>query len=138
MTVNLAREGRAKALVLRNADRRLVRPGQSLTDVVLPEKGSMDAGILMMLHHGISVERLRGKSGWSVSEAMVQVFAIVKRARLGLERRGGELFLVYPEADIGSGNDAAQLRRAVQSHREGTNTKTLVASTPKAEATISL
>lgn len=138
MTDQFARDGRKKALTLSKADRRLISPGQSLSDVVLPEKGSLDAGVLMMLHRGISVERLSGKSGWSASEVMVQVFAIVKRARLGLERRGGELFLVYPEAGLASANDAEQLREAVQAHRSETKGQPHFATTPKAEAAITL
>lgn len=117
MTLELARDGRTRALALRNADRKLISPSMSLSDVVLPPKGSLDAGLLMVLHRGVSVERLMGKSGWSSAEVMAHVFKIVKRARLGLERRGGELFLVYPEAELGSGNDAEHLRQAVQAHR---------------------
>lgn len=117
MSLQLARDGRARALALRQADRTLIKPATSLTDVILPKKGSLDAGLLMVLHRGVSVERLMGKSGWSAPEVMAHVFKIVKRARLGLERRGGELYLVYPEAELGSGTAADALRQAVQAHR---------------------
>ena len=80
-------------------------------------KGSLDAGLLMVLHRGVSVERLAGKSGWSPSEVMVQVFRIVKRARLGIERRGGELFLLYPETGMSSSSQGEELREAVKRYR---------------------
>jgi hypothetical protein len=117
MTLKLALDGRTRALALRKADRILVKPAAHLTDVVLPVKGSLDAGLLMVLHRGVSVERLAGKSGWSPSEVMVQVFRIVKRARLGIERRGGELFLLYPETGMSSSSQGEELREAVKRYR---------------------
>jgi hypothetical protein len=138
MTITLARTNRSKALALRNADRLLIAPAQNLNDVVLPQKGSLDAGLLMVLHRGVSVDRLMGKSGWSAAEVMVQVFKVVKRAHLGLERRGGEMYLVYPETRMGSGNDAEKLRQAVQSHRSEHAPRTVFATSPKADATIAL
>jgi hypothetical protein len=133
LSLQLAKNGRERALSLRQADRKLIAPASRLTDVILPKKGSLDAGLLMVLHRGVSVERLSAKSGWSSAEVMSHVFQIVKRARLGLERRGGELFLVYPEADMGSGNDADQLRQAVQARRAETLRPVPSGRTPKAD-----
>lgn len=138
MTLELARDGRERALTFRNADRKLIAPPQNLNDVVLPEKGSLDAGLLMVLHCGVSVERMMGKSGWSAAEVMVQVYKTVKRAHLGLERRAGELFLIYPEAELGSGADATRLREAVQAHRTEKTQTPHFAVSPKAEVRVAV
>ena len=138
MSLHLARSGRDKALRMRKANRKLVSPAHHLDEVILPRQGSLDAGVLMMLHRGVSAETLSAKSGWSRSDVMVQIFQVVKRARLGLERRDGMLYLIYPEADLGSSCDARTLREAVQARRADQVRMPFPATNPKAGMTMAV
>ena len=138
MSIDLARQGRRNALRMRHTDRKLIPPAPHLYQVKLPQKGSLDASLLLMLHRGISIEKLCAKTGWSASDAMMQIFQIVKRAKLGLERRNGNLYLVYPEADLGSSHDASTLRDAVQAHRSDAYVQPGTSRNAKVDATLAV
>lgn len=97
MNVEMARQGRIRALSLLNSDRLLVRAAQYGDDVVLPPKLSIDSYLLSELHTGLVVEKVMGETGWSSSKVMEQLYKTVKKARLGIERCDGVLHLVYPD-----------------------------------------
>ena len=97
MNVEMARQGRIRALSLLNSDRLLVRAAQHGDDIALPSKLSIDSYLLSELHHGLTLEKIVGETGWSSSKVMEQLYKAAKKARLGIERRNSVLHLVYPD-----------------------------------------
>ena len=97
MNVEMARQGRKRALSLMNSDRVLVRAARSGEDVVMPEKSSIDARLLTELQDGLHIKQIMIETGWSSSRAMEQLYKVAKKACLGIERRKGVLYLMCPD-----------------------------------------
>ncbi|MGB7241236.1 MAG: hypothetical protein WBC93_04010 [Sulfitobacter sp.] len=120
MSIEMARQGRIRALNLLSSDRTLVRAARSGNDVVMPRKGTIDAHILTELHHGVHVNQLMSETGWSSSKVMEHVYKAAKKARLGVRRQNGILHLVHPEdvthpSDNGARNACENLRLVANS-----------------------
>lgn len=96
MSIEKARQGRLRALKLVNSDRVLVCAARNCDDIVMPSKLSIDAHLLTELHHGVHVKQIMNETGWSSSRVMEQLYKAAKKARLGIERRKGVLYLVHP------------------------------------------
>ena len=96
MNLEIAKSGRLAALENRNADRLLVSPTEKEVDMQMPSEGSPAQLIINALSTGLLPEQFGEDAGWSRSRTMVNLYKVAKRTGVGIERRGGKLFAVWP------------------------------------------
>lgn len=96
MNLEIAKSGRLAALENRYADRLLVSPADMEVDMHMPSEGSPAQYIINALSKGLLPEQFSKETGWSRSRTMVNLFKVAKKTGVGIERRGGKLFAVWP------------------------------------------
>lgn len=102
MNLEHAKSRRLAALEKRECDRLLVAPAHHESDVHLPDEGSVALTIINALSSGLTAEQFATQAGWSRSRTMVNLFKVAKRTGVGIERRDGRLFAVWPDGYDGS------------------------------------
>lgn len=78
-------------------DRVLVQPAKDLRDVKPMTAGSKRHLICEALLHGTTMEHLAEVTGWKRDVVSSALYYDVKQVGLGVERKGGKLFLILPE-----------------------------------------
>ena len=97
MNLEHAKSRRLAALEQRNSDRLLVFPVHHAAEMQLPDEGTIASVIVNALSTGLVAEQFANKAGWSRSRTMVNLFKVAKKTGIGIERRHGTMFAVWPD-----------------------------------------
>ena len=97
MNLEHARSRRLAALKHCNSDRLLVSPVHHAAEMRLPDEGTVASAILDELSTGLVAEKFATEAGWSRSRTMVNLFKVAKKTGIGIERRHGTMFVVWPD-----------------------------------------
>ncbi len=97
MNLEQAKSRRLAALEQRNADKLLVSPAHHAAEMCLPDEGTVASVIVSALSKGLTAEQFATEAGWSRSRTMVNLFKVAKKTGVGIERRDGSLFAVWPD-----------------------------------------
>ena len=100
MNIEIAKSRRLAALENRNADRLLVSPAGTQSELDMPTEGSIAQVMITTLSGGMTAEQFALEAGWSRSRTMVNLYKVAKKSGIGIERRDGKLFAVWPEGYV--------------------------------------
>ncbi len=68
----------------------------------MPTDGSVAQLMISALSDGLTVEQFVVETEWSRFRAMVNLFKVAKKTGVGIERRDGKLFAVWPDGYVES------------------------------------
>ena len=97
MDLQQAMSRRLTALEHSNSDKILVSPAHHAAEMCLPAEGTVAAVIISALSKGVAAKQFATEAGWSRSLTMVNLFKVAKKTGIGIERRNGTLFAVWPD-----------------------------------------
>ncbi len=100
MDLQQAKSRRLAALKNCQSDRLLVAPADHISELRMPEQGTVAAFIVDALGHGFTISQFEDETGWSKARIMANLYKVAKKTGVGVQRRNHGLFAIWP-ADKG-------------------------------------
>jgi hypothetical protein len=104
-----AKSRRLAALKNCQSDRLLVEPADHVSELRMPEQGTVAAFIIDALGHGFTIAQFEVETGWSKARIMANLYTVAKKTGVGVQRRNQSLFAIWPADDSDAHTTAATI-----------------------------